>query len=107
MTDPSTPDDVGNYIEDTQPLEIAYDIDEGERPSEAVVRATAALTDRSVVDLDPLFDVVDPEHLDGLVGAPDPSPTHKASSVTFTFNGCHVSVSGQQIVVRRTDVVPD
>lgn len=107
MTDSSTPNDGRRNVTGTQESEIVYEFGEDEPPSEAVVRATAALTDTSVIALDPLYDAVDPDHLDGLVGGPPTNPDPEGRSVTFTFNGCHVSVTGQRITVRRSDEMAD
>lgn len=103
MADPSNTDDGTDEVTGRKGTEITYEIGEDERPSEAVVRATAALTNRSVIDLDPLFDVIDPDHLDGLFDTVGMEPGGEERSVTFTFNGCHVSYAGRQIVVRQID----
>lgn len=107
MTDSSTTDDGsdggnGNRANE-QASELSYEIGDDEQPSEAVVRATAAHTGRSVIDLDPLFDVVDPDHLDGLYDDQGRERGLGERSVTFTFNGCRVSVTGEAVVVRSTD----
>ncbi|ODR79557.1 hypothetical protein BG842_06525 [Haladaptatus sp. W1] len=88
---------------DTQTTEITYEIGEGESPSEAVVRATADLTNTPVIDLDPLYFVMDPVHLDGLFGESRRRPGHKEHSVTFSFNGCHISITRDTVVVRRQE----
>jgi hypothetical protein len=87
----------------TQATELTYEIGEGELPSEAVVRATAALTNTPVIDLDPLYFVMDPVHLDGLFGESRRRPGHKERSVTFSFNGCRISVNRDTVVVRRQE----
>lgn len=107
MTDSPPADDGSKDVTGRQTTEITCELDEDEQPSEAVVRATAALTDRSVIDLDPLFDVVDPDHLDGLFSNRGMGPDREERSVTFTFNGCHVSITGRKIVVRAPDGVPE
>lgn len=107
MTDRS---DTGGGSEDgtaSQGPEITEEIGEDEQPSEAVVRATAAFTNKTVLDLDPLFHVVDPDHLDGLFEDRGKGPGRVDGSVTFTFNGCQVSVTAQKIVVQAADESAD
>ena len=87
----------------TRPTGTTYRIAEGELPSEAVVRATASLTDTSVTELAPLYDVVDPVHLDGLFDDSSDGTDPGVNSVTFEFDGCHVTVTGEAIVVRRAE----
>ena len=87
----------------TQATELTCEIGEGESPSEAVVRATAALTNTPVIDLDPLYSVMDPVHLDGLFGELSSRTGHKENSVTFSFNGCHISVTRDTVIVRRQE----
>lgn len=80
---------------------LTYEIDGDESPSIAVVRAVAALTDTSPLDLDPLYDVVDPEHLDGLFEGTGDDTVRTES--TFTFDGCEVTVTDDVIHVERID----
>lgn len=87
----------------SETTESTYEIGEDELPSEAVVRATAALTDTPVLDLAPLYDVVDPDHLDGLFGTSGGRSRSNGRSVSFTFGGCHVSVTGEVVIVRLSD----
>jgi len=103
MTDSSTTKDGSDDVKATEATEITYEIGIDEPPSNAVVRATAALTDRPVIELDPLFDVVDPDHLDGVFNDTRGKLIPEESSVTFTFNGCHVSLSDEEVVVRLLD----
>lgn len=107
MTDSSTPTDGSRDGNGARASEISYDIGEDELPSEAVVRAAAVVTDTPVTDLDPLFDAVDPDHLDALFDGSRTDPDGGGRSVTFTFNECHVSVTGQEIVVRRSGEAAD
>ncbi len=103
MTDmPPNNDKNGNETA-SQPTEITYEIGETESPSEAVVQATAALTNTPVLDLDPLYDVIDPDHLDGLF---DDSSTHSLDeerTMEFSYNGCQVAVTTEFVVVRRNE----
>lgn len=103
MTDSSTTTDGSEDGARTQAIETTYEIGEDEPPSRAVVRATSIATDRSVIDLDPLIEVIDPDHLDGVFDGRGEGSGHGELSVTFTFNGCNVSVEGQTIAVRAPD----
>lgn len=80
---------------------LTYEMDADEPPSEAVVRAVAALTGQSILDIEPLYDVVDPEHLDGIFEETETDAIRTESS--FTFNGCEVTVTDDRISVRRID----
>lgn len=100
MTDPSNYNDRNVNGEEKQVAEIIYEVSDDELPSEAVVRATATLTNTPVIDLDPLYSVIDPDHLDGLFGDFDGRDTPEERSVAFTFNECHVSVTGATVTVR-------
>lgn len=90
MTDHPTRDDRSENRLSAREAAIEYELDDDEPPSAAVVRAVASLTNTSVLDLDPLYDAVDPDHLDGLF-AGDSTPG--GSSVTLLFNGCRVTVT--------------
>lgn len=106
MTDSSNTDGGSEDVIGRPETEITFEIGQNEEPSEAVVRATAALTNRSVIDLDPLFDVMDPDHLDGIFAKGGTELGREERSVTFDFNGCHVSITGQQVVVRALERDP-
>jgi len=68
-----------------------------EAPSDAVVRSVAAATDRTVVDLDPLYETVDSDALDDLF--------ERGASVrmSFRYGGCDVTVTQLHVVVRPAD----
>ncbi|ELZ25066.1 hypothetical protein C475_10984 [Halosimplex carlsbadense 2-9-1] len=70
---------------------------EDERPSHAVVRAVAAATDRSVVDLDPLHETVDTDAFDDLLGR------GTRTRVSFRYAGCTVTVTRRHVLVRPDD----
>lgn len=73
---------------------VTYEIGEDERPSEAVVRAVAELTNRSPLELEPLYDVINPDHLDGILGETDDSVR---AELSFTFGSCGVTVTGWHV----------
>lgn len=99
MTDPSN-DDESDPGAGLDRGEFVYSIGDNERPSAAVVRAVAAVTDTPILELDPLYRVVDPEHLDGLVEAAG-EDTNADSSMSFAFAGCTVTVTASEVHVRE------
>lgn len=73
-----------------------------ERPSTAVVEAVSAVSGRKQDDLDPLFDVVDPDALDSLF-RPTVSGGHRGDvEVSFTYHGYHVAVRSYGIIEIRS-----
>lgn len=82
--------------------ELTYDVGPEERPSEAIVLAVAAYTDEDVLDLDPLYGTVDPEHLDGAVD-PRGEDTPGCASVVLEYAGCRLTVTGEEVRVRDAD----
>lgn len=84
-----------------QSLRFTYDLDEDEPPSEAVVRAVAALTNTSSLDLEPLYDVIDPTQLNEIFEETDAGTV--STELSFTFNGFDVDVTDDEIYVRETD----
>lgn len=54
--------------------EFVYEIEPGERPSEAVYSVVAAVSDRPPLELDPLAHAIDPDALDRLFGQPSSRP---------------------------------
>lgn len=95
-----TDDDRINWGTDGDQLnrdgELTYAIGDDERPSEAVVRAVAAFTDTRVLDLDPLYHAIDPDHVDTLL---DGSNGAEHARVSFGFNGCAVTVESETVRV--------
>jgi hypothetical protein len=57
-----------------------------------VILAVATVLDRDALDLDPLYDVIDPDALNALVRRPGDTPGPDSVSVRFAFNGCRVTV---------------
>lgn len=100
MTDKSRRDD-GTEFGVSAPAALSYEMDPDERPSRAVVRAVASVTNTPVLDLDPLYDVVDPDHLDGVCSRTGQHSAMTASSISFLFNGCEVTVEDDVVCVRE------
>lgn len=85
----------------TADADITYSLDVDERPSEAVVRAVSLLTNTPVLDLDPLYEVIDPDHLNGLFDNTPESGVQKDSEVSFRFAGCSVTVTKGAVYVNK------
>lgn len=99
----STPNENGRTGSQSQEGELVYEIGPDETPSAAVVRAVASLTDTAMLELEPLYDVVDSKHLDGLVEESNEKRSSIESSVTFDFNGCEVTVAQDTVHVHEHD----
>ena len=64
--------------------------------STKVVRRVAAVTDREVIQLPPLYETIDPEALDAIV---DSVSTDASSLVCrFTYEECRITVDGSGAV---------
>lgn len=61
----------------------------GTAPSIAVIEALSAHYGVDPLDLDPLYEAIDPEALDALFTRDDGSP---GLTVQFSYNGCEVEV---------------
>ena len=80
----------------SQPDRLTYEVEADESPSEAVVRAVAALTNRPPLDLEPLYNVIDPDHIDGAFAGGDDAG---AAELSFSFAGCAVTVTDEHVRV--------
>ncbi|WP_318570766.1 HalOD1 output domain-containing protein [Salinigranum marinum] len=78
-----------------------YDRDPADPCSHTVVSAVATSLGCSPLDLEPLFDRLDPEALDALVGRANASGDTPV--VTFEFAGCAVAATPAAVRVARTD----
>lgn len=83
--------------------ERTFDIGGHERPSTAVVDAVASITDTDALDLDPLYSVIDPDHLDGLVEDHDDQNPDSATEISFRYVGCQIALHGDTFHVRYED----
>jgi hypothetical protein len=70
-------------------------------PSAAVVESVATARDTTPESLPLLYESVDPDALNDLVGSSAPTP--ETVSITFTFDDVTVTVHGTGEVVVRTD----
>lgn len=95
--DPTDPAETGQttYL-------ATFDPGAGERASEAVITAVADLAGTSPIELEPLYDVVDPDALDSLVAHARRVDNGDAHELQFTYEGYDVDVrTDGQIRVRE------
>lgn len=95
------PSDKYETDETSNGTRMVYDIGEDERPNEAVVRAVAKATDTEVLDLNPLYEAIDPDHLNAITDETNDGDARGTHSITFSFNGCHISMNKHTIDVQR------
>ncbi|ELY56267.1 hypothetical protein C491_15007 [Natronococcus amylolyticus DSM 10524] len=100
MTDDNTPSGPNDA---TRSKSLSYELDADERPSEVVVHAVATLTDTPILDLDPLYHTVDPDHLDGMITGRKSSGTPTESSFSFHYHGCRVTMNQHTVRVQIDD----
>lgn len=73
-------------------------IAEHENPSEAVVRATMAVTNAELGEIDPLYERIDPEALDAVF---EDGRTTRRGTVYFEYCECEIAVEdGERISLR-------
>ncbi|WP_114579503.1 HalOD1 output domain-containing protein [Saliphagus sp. LR7] len=92
--------DGGTDRDHTLPASLTYEISADERLSEALVKAVGIATEQSVLDLDPLYDTIDPGHIDGLF---DNTEGKASPELVFEYNGCTVTTTRERIEVERSD----
>ena len=78
---------------------VTYPLSSDELPSEAVLKAISIATDRSVLEMDPLYDAVDPDALDVVLR--DRNADDRRPRVSFIYAGCRVNVESGKIHVER------
>lgn len=71
----------------------------GRRPSTAIVEAVGTITDTDPIELDPLGDAIDPDHLDGLFDSPSSSEREHVS-VSFSYADYRITVSETESITR-------
>lgn len=80
-----------------------FDPETGDRASEAVVMAVAALAGSKPADLSPLYDVVEPDALDSLCDHAERVDTDSVHRLWFPYEGFYVCVrSDGQVRVLET-----
>jgi hypothetical protein len=82
----------GNSDTDT----TAYRATDDEQSSESVIEAVSEVTGTDPAEMDPLYDVVDPDALNELFSpSADRDQQSPLDYVQFHFEGCTVTVRGQ------------
>lgn len=104
---PSANDPPDTPAADEPSYVTTFDPDAGERASDAVVTAVAALLDENANELTPLYEAVEPDALDALV-----DHAHRGGGAThelwFTYEGFDVGVrSDGEIRIREASMVPN
>ena len=77
-----------------EPETYLTQIEPGDRPSESVVTAIASLTDASPMELEPLYDAIEPDALDAMFDHAQETDTPGEQRLTFAYAGFEVSVTG-------------
>lgn len=72
--------------------------DYAEPPSEAVVRAVAAISGDEPFELTPLYEVVDPDALDALFLPTHDGPTEREGEVAFNYCGYRVEIRSYGVI---------
>ena len=87
-----------------------YALSEGDMPVVAILEAVSRVTGIDVAELDPLSSVVDPDALNDLFAdLPAPTdfyrspgrPAPAGPSVSFEYQGLHVTVTADRVTVDR------
>ncbi|WP_217472060.1 HalOD1 output domain-containing protein [Haloterrigena gelatinilytica] len=70
--------------------------------STRVIQRVAAVTDRTVAELPPLYETIDPEALDAVIDSA--ATDESALECQFTYSGCQVSITESgTVLVERDD----
>lgn len=73
-------------------------------PTRAVVQALAGAANCGPTDMDPLYDYVDPDSLDAIVGRSRTATDGRGMMVSFPVESRQVTVHGDgEVVVRETE----
>ncbi|RKD89125.1 HalOD1 output domain-containing protein [Halopiger aswanensis] len=73
---------------------MEYEIDTDESASIAVVRAIAAYTERRPEELEPLYEVIDPEALTKVI-----ANSNAGVRVEFEYSGFAVSIDAESVTI--------
>lgn len=96
MTNPIRTDGGRDRKQASRTDQLTHEIDD-ELPSEAVIKAVAALTNTPPLELDPLYQVIDPEQLNEVIRQHADSTVQ--ATLSFEFGGCTVTVNKNEIKV--------
>lgn len=80
---------------------VRYEIGDDERASTALVRVVADLANRDPLEIGPLYDFVDLDALDCILGHPR-SRDEWSTWVSFDLDDYSISIDGSAVVVRFT-----
>lgn len=84
------------------PIEYAYNGNEG--PSEAVITAVSAASNREPLEMDPLYESIDPEALDALFRSHSNDDSDSSDiQIEFRIESNHVTVTADHVHVHRSD----
>lgn len=89
MIDVTTPVDVDP---ETGTVRVHFD-PETESPSHVVVSVVATVTDVPTLELNSLYDVIDPDALDEILRTPRPHESRVERSVTFDYEGFRTTIT--------------
>lgn len=101
MTTSDLPDEPDSSSEGDGVIRATFDWT-ARTPSTAVIEMVAIAVDREPTELEPMYEVIDPEALDSIVGQNGEYPARKNTTVAFTLNDHDITVrSDGTVVVRR------
>lgn len=103
MTHPDDSNDTAGVDGEGDPPPIAVD-EPVDRPSTQVIEAVAEATDSVQTELQPLYEVIDPDALDSLYSSLDARST---ATVTFRYEGCSVTVRTDGETAPTVNVTPE
>ncbi|WP_323173029.1 HalOD1 output domain-containing protein [Natrialba sp. PRR66] len=79
-------------------VQSTHEFTDDQPPSETIVRAVAALTNTPVLELEPLYTVIDPTQIDETY---EKTSAAVEAEFSFTYSGCDVTVTREGVHVRR------
>jgi hypothetical protein len=88
-------------VESARP--VTYSVGSDESSSEAVLNAVSEATDSPILELDPLYDAVDPDALDTIFNA---KASSRKVNVSFVYANCRVVVEREEVRVERPGCAP-
>ncbi len=103
---PSTDDSTDSSKTGEPQYVTTFDPDTGERASEGVVSAVAALASTSPVELKPLYETVEPDALDSLVEHARRADNAGTHELWFVYEGYDVSVRSDGQIRIHDSTVP-
>lgn len=83
---------------------VEYTYEEDEPPTEAVVAAVAAASNRRPLEMKPLYEFVDPDALDALFGSRSSNDSTAGNiHIKFGIDDGYVTVTAEHVRVHRPD----